>query len=232
MTERVYTAEQLSGLPGHGVEALKIRALYSAYGGKYEFCRFFRQGGTYLACLDGSFVICEGGRTDWEELAGFLTMNGFTDIFCSVSAGRELRGKIPAEFSRVDLMEFGSAGTGGALPDCSPSEAWKVISARFPIEFEPWYLDMSHRVRHGISRCISDGRAALVVQHSINGESLISQVSVLPEYERQGIAGSLLRSTCSALGGTIQVICGDELTGFYEKCGFRHAGFRYCAARV
>ena len=84
MTERIYTAEQLSELPARGVEALKIRALFNAYGGSYDFCRFFRQGGTYLACLDGSFVICEDPGCDWEELAGFLAMNGFSDLFCYV----------------------------------------------------------------------------------------------------------------------------------------------------
>ena len=189
MTERIYTAEQLSELPARGVEALKIRALFNAYGGSYEFCRFFRQGSTYLACL--------------------------------------------AEFSRVCLMELRMPEKSGEeLPECSPSEAWKVISTRFPIDFEPWYLDMSHRVRHGVSRCVSDGRSALVVQHSIGSESLISQVAVLSDFEGKGYAGGLLLRVCRALGGEIRVICEDGLTGFYEKFGFRHAGYRYCAARI
>lgn len=68
MTERVYTAEQLSELPARGVEALKIRALFNAYGGSYDFCRFFRQGSTYLACLDGSFVICEAPAATGRSL--------------------------------------------------------------------------------------------------------------------------------------------------------------------
>ena len=67
MTERIYTAEQLSELPARGVEALKIRALFNAYGGSYDFCRFFRQGSTYLACLDGSFVICEDPGCDLQD---------------------------------------------------------------------------------------------------------------------------------------------------------------------
>ena len=158
MTERIYTAEQLSELPAQGVEALKIRALFNAYGGSYEFCRFFRQGSTYLACLDGSFVICEDPGCDWEELAGFLAMNGFSDLFCSETAGDMLRGKIPAEFSRVCLMELRMPEKSGEeLPECSPSEAWKVISTRFPIDFEPWYLDMSHRVRHGVRGAFQTG---------------------------------------------------------------------------
>lgn len=233
MTERVYTAVQLTGLPSNGIEALKIRALFNAYGGGYDFCRFFRQGDTFLACLDGSFVICEGSAPDREELAGFLSLNGFTDLFCSEAAANSLRGRISAEFSRVELMEIKiPEKRGGVLSECTPSEAWKIISSRFPIEFEPWYLDISHRVRHGVSRCVSNGKAALVVQHSINGESLISQVAVYPEFERQGFAAELLRDTCAALGGRVNVVCEDALTGFYEKCGFRRIGYRYCAVRT
>ena len=59
MTERIYSAEQLSGLPAQGIEPNKIRALFLSYGGEYDFCRFFRQGSTFLAALDGSFVIAE-----------------------------------------------------------------------------------------------------------------------------------------------------------------------------
>lgn len=232
MTERVYNAEQLSGLPEHGVEALKIRALFNAYGGSYDFCRFFRQGDTFLAGLDGSFVISEGAAPDWDELAGFLNMHGFTDIFCSERAGEKLQNTCNAEFARVNLMELTALnGSGAAIPECSPSEAWKIISTRFPIEFEPWYLDISHRVRHGVSRCVSDGRAALVIQHSIGGETLISQVAVLPEMEHKGCAGGLIRSVCASVGGTIQAICEDSLTGFYEKCDFTRRGSKFCAVR-
>jgi len=232
VTERIYKAEQLAALPEHGVEALKIRALFSAYGGSYDFCRFFRQDDTYLAGLDGSFVISDGAGTDWEEIAEFLNMHGFTDIFCSERAGEKLRNACNAEFTRVNLMELTAPpGNLAAVPECSPSEVWKIISRRFPVEFEPWYLDISHRVRHGVSKCVSDGKAALVIQHSINGETLISQVAVLPEQECKGYASGLVRSVCASVGGTLQVICEDRLTGFYEKSGFMRREFKYCGVR-
>lgn len=230
MTERIYSAEQLSGLPAQGIEPNKIRALFLAYGGEYDFCRFFRQGNTFLAALDGSFVIAEQPGADIEELAQFLALHGFTDIFCSESLGQALIPLLSADFTPVNLMEY-AGGKGGALPgDCSPSEVWRIIGSRFGIQFEPWYLDMSHRVRHGISRCISDGRAALVIQHELNGEALISQVSVLEEYERQGIAGALLRQVSAAIPGKVQVVCEDSLCGFYERCGFRRVSKKYVAA--
>ena len=90
VTERIYFAEQISGLPAQGIEPNKIRALFLAYGGEYDFCRFFRQGSTFLAALDGSFVIAEQPGADIEELAQFLALHGFTDIFCSEDMGQAL----------------------------------------------------------------------------------------------------------------------------------------------
>ncbi len=229
MTERIYTADRLSGLPEHGVEAQKLRALFLAYGGAYDFCRFFRQGNTFLAALDGAFVIAEQPGADMEEIAWFLNMNGFSELFCSEAAGEELKPFLRAAFTPVRLMVY-AGEKGGALPEQrSPSEVWEIIGSRFDIPFEPWYLDMSHRVRHGVSRCYSDGRAALAVQHDIGGEALISQVSVLCEQEHKGYAGALVRQVSAALAGEVQVICGESLSLFYEKCGFRYHSKKYIA---
>lgn len=227
MTERVFTAEQLSGLPEHGAAAQKIRALYAAYGGGYDFCRFFRQGSTFLAALDGSFVLCCGSGTDWEELAGFLTMHGFTEIFCTEGGAGFLGKYLPVQSNEVFLMSRDGSGSGAELPECAPSAVWDIISSRFEIEFEPWYLDMSHRVRHGVTRCVSNGKAALVIQHELNGEALLSQVAVLPEHEHEGHARALINEVCHSLGGTVQVLCEKSLTEFYKKCGFELSAEKY-----
>ncbi len=229
MIERIYAQEQLSGLPA-GVESGKILALFAAYGGEYDFCKFFRQsgsGGAYIAALDGSFVISGAERADFPELAQFLSIHGFADIFCSYETGERLRDCLVAEYTTVDLMEYAGGKSGAEPPERTPSEVWEIIGSRFDIPFEPWYLDMSHRVRHGISRCFSDGNAALVMQHSISGEVLLSQVCVRRECEGKGFAGRLLRAVCGSVPGRVQVVCADELVGFYEKCGFVPVGKKY-----
>lgn len=229
MIQRFFDLEQLTCLP-EGVESCKLLALYEAYGGGYDFCRFFRQSGTgeaFLAALDGSFVLAGAERADFPELAQFLSVHGFTDLFCSEESGEGLRQYLTADFRRVRLMEY-AGEKGGEFPsEVSPSQVWEIIGSRFEIQFEPWYLDMSHRVRHGVSRCFSDGRAAVVLQHDINGEALLSQVCVKREFEGQGCAGNLLKAVCRAVSGRVQVICEDSLAGFYQKCGFVTAGEKY-----
>ena len=229
MIQRIYAREQLTGLPS-GVEAGKLLALFEAYGGGYDFCRFFHQSGggeAFIAALDGSFILAGAECADFPELAQFLSIHGFTDIFCPQEAGEQLRHYLAADFQAVNLMEYADEKQGELPPEVSPSEAWEIIGTRFEVSFEPWYLDMSHRVRHGVSRCFSDGKAALVLQHVINGEALLSQVCVKREYEGQGIARRLLESVCGALPGKVQVICEDELTGFYRKCGFVSSGKKF-----
>lgn len=231
MIQRIFNAEQLGDLPENGIEAQKIRALLNAYGCNYDFLEFYRQGGSFLACLDGEVVISDSPDCDYEELAEFLNAHGFSGVFCGEAAAEALKKRLHAEFTRVNLMEK-NGGNSGAFPEeISPSEAWKIIGSRFEIPFEPWYLDISHRVRHGITRCLSDGKAALVVQHKLNGEVLLSQVAVLKEYERQGFAKRLVMRTAAAFPGEIQIVCGDNLTGFYESCGFKFKEYKYTAKK-
>lgn len=89
----------MSKLPKYGIEAQKIRALLVSYGLKYDFCCFyvgeFRAGCAFLGGLNGSFVLSENGKCDLGELAEFLTFSGFSEIFCSENAGKELAALLP-----------------------------------------------------------------------------------------------------------------------------------------
>lgn len=221
MIERIYEEREFSALPEHGIEAQKIRALWLAYGGAWDFCRFFRQGSGYIAALDGSFVLCNGVGFDSAELSDFFLACGYSEIICSVSGCQALNVYLKANFQIVNVMICKGGSRKDELPpDVQPGEIWSIIEKRFSPAFEPWYLDMSHRVRHGVTRCYSNGKSALVLQHDINGEALISQVCVLPEEEGKGFPSMLLKKVCGGLDSDIFVICEDDLCGFYEKNGF------------
>ena len=231
MIQRLTAPEQLGALPERGVMAQKIRALLCAYGTGYDFCRFFLQGeGCFIALFGGSAVIC-GASEDRGELAEFLHFSGAADILCSEECGRELCGLLPLKAERVNLLRFCGAPSGVEVNDAPAlSEVYGIISKAFEIEFEPWYLDMSHRVRHGVARCFTlESYAACVLQHDINGEALISQVATLPERRGEGLAKRLIHEVCRRCSGSeVYVICEDRLLGFYEKLGFERVGG--CAA--
>lgn len=228
MIERILNADNFVCQAARGIEAGKINALYQAYGTKYDFCRFYRQGNCILSSLDGSFVICDDDSADIEELADFLRMNGFAEIFCSESLGKALAEQLYADSSSVNVMRFDSSATNSSDFNAAPSlsDVYSIISEGFDIEFEPWYLDMSHRVRHGVSCCcVLDDKAALVIQHDINGEALISQVACRKACRGQGAASCLVKAVSASLAPSeVYVICEDSLIPFYEHCGFAFIG--------
>lgn len=219
----------MSELPEKGVEAQKIRSLLLAYGMKYDFCRFYTAENLFAAQLNGDFVICDCGKTDIEELAEFLCFSGFAGVFCSDKLGRELSEKLSLEAKIINLMRFGGEISGEIPETLSVSEAYSVIKTGFCFDFEPWYLDMSHRVRHGISRFYGLCGSALAVQYSINGEALLSQVSTLPEKRGNGCASRLLSAVCGELRDfAVYVLCENELVPFYQKNGFYCTELKCC----
>ncbi|MGN0700822.1 MAG: GNAT family N-acetyltransferase [Oscillospiraceae bacterium] len=206
-------------MPPHGIEAQKIRSLYNAYGAGYDFCRFYRAEGCFISVLDNSAVVC-GECLDTEELRDFLLMCGVSDVFGEAA----LADKLCPPFSRsdVNLMRFCSE-ISPEISHSSPklSEAYDILKTAFPIDFEPWYLDMSHRIRHGVSSLAANGASCLCVQYDLNGEVLLSQIATLPEQRSKGYARRLINSVCASLPNReIFVLCEHGLLDFYKKIGF------------
>lgn len=204
------------------VEALKIYALWRSYGTKYDFCRFYTADGAIFCTLNGSFVIAETGKCDFEELADFISINGFSDIFCSEAAGKALSEYLCLKSDIVHLMRFeGQAAARETENDTPLEEFYSMLKTSFDIEFEPWYLDMSHRIRHGITRTRRLENSVLVIQHDLFGSALLSQAATVPSGRGKGGASRLLSAVCAELAPSgVYVLCTDELRRFYEKNGF------------
>ncbi len=226
MITRISALEDFLRLPVRGVEAQKIRALYKAYGAEYDFCRFYRQNGdTFIAVLDGDFVLCSG-EADYRELAGFISVCGFVSIFCSEKAAAELTCILDAVSHKICLMRYAGGAAAIENIDRQPrlDKVYEILKTAFNIQYEPWYLDMSHRIRHEVSRCVILEDSALTVQHDINGEALLSQIAALPCSRGKGTTKRLIRAVCSELAPSeVSVLCERELTEFYRKCGFEIA---------
>lgn len=232
MIKRAKSPEELKNLPETGVEAQKIRSLLLAYGTDFDFCRFFTGENVALAQLNGDFVISDFGETDFGELAEFLNFSGFSEIFCSEYLGNALEKRLDVTRENVNLMRFSGVPEKNELEILAPADAYRIIKTGFSFEFEPWYLDMSHRVRHGVSRLYGLDGAALAVQYNLNGEALISQVATLPEKRGKGCARRLISAVCAELHESeVFVLCEDRLLDFYGKIGFVPEGKKCCIRR-
>lgn len=224
MIKRAFFPDELAALPKSGIEAQKIRALLLAYGTKYDFCRFFFSENIILCEMDGCLVISELSEDfDVRELADFVSFCGFSEIFCSERLGERLAKNIRCNVEKINLMCFhGERVFNGELEKSPPlDKLFKIIKSSFDIDYGPWYTDMSHRIRHGVAKARTLDGSALIVQHDLNGEALLSQIATLPECRRQGNAARLIRVVCGELSeSSVYILCTDTLRPFYEKVGF------------
>ena len=217
----------------------KIRALYRAYGFKYPFCSFYIQENDIVYCSyygKGIAYAADPEHISDRELALSFVCSG---IFSEVLMPKKLffGSHIPCILSNDIIMRKSCNESVSFISefdkedyetDISIGETYKIVGSGFDIDFDTWYTDTSHNVRHGISRIYSLKRRACAVRmFSSNGISFLSYVCTLPSERGRGLASSLLRyaSFCEALSGCdTYLICDSSLAGFYEKAGFRRDG--------
>ncbi|MGN1100622.1 MAG: GNAT family N-acetyltransferase, partial [Huintestinicola sp.] len=91
-------------------------------------------------------------------------------------------------------------------------------------EFDMWYADMSHRIRHGVSKAYMHKNAACACTDFIyEGAAYISQVAVMPDERGKGYGRELLDMiSCELLNaGTVPRLWAyDDVMGFYRSIGF------------
>ena len=236
MIRRAFSSEELAHLPQKGVEAQKIRALLLAYGTKYDFCRFYVSEEVILCETDGSFVVCEIREIDnVSELADFFKFNSFSEVFCSETIGEMLSKSLKGVCQKVNLMRFcGNPVRCAEVEQAPPLDGvFKIISSSFDVDYEHWYVDMSHRIRHNVAKARMLGNSALIIQHDINGEALLSQIATLPEARGSGSASRLVSSVCAELcDSDVIVICEDMLLPFYNRLGFEKTADKFILSRA
>lgn len=232
MIKRVLPCDEakfLSAIPKSGVEAGKLRSLFLSYGAAYDFCKFYSADNALLGCLNNDFILY-ADKADIGELAEFFAFSGFSEIFCSKETGEKLS-EIPG-FSghKIFLMKFSGESIESSVTENAPplDEVYRILKTGFDIEFEPWYLDMSHRTRHGVTEFRRLDGSVLAVQYNLNGEALLSQIVSLPEQRGKHVTSRLILSVCRELvPSRVFVLCKKSLSGFYERLGFKITDEKY-----
>ena len=216
---------------------LRACAAAAAYGIDGHVCQFWLQNEDTLLCrVDDSMVLCAGQNADWEELSGFLPLSGAHVLLSREEEARRLG--LPVVLSGwVMLRESG----GEPSPFCEVEEnpslrelhalltACETDSFRAP-EFEAFYLDVSHRTRHGEAISVGLRRGGQLVAAAFctaksNALAILSGVAVLPQLRGQGLGASVVRALQARLCQPRQCVyrAQGEHKSFYEMLGFRDA---------
>ncbi len=234
MIEQVSDFSELNEFKHYDIFALRVLSLAKAYGFSYPFVRFFRQmadDGSVTAIfhvLDGIVNISVTAEADFEELSDFLKFIGFSSLFCS-----ELL-ELDAEYEQGSIMKTSKKIE---LPcDYRVIDEYPHLFDLFNFidyentDFEAWYVDISHRIRHGAAKAytinIDDEIISSAIFSSIyNDDAIISAVQTKPEYRGMGYASSLVSAMCCDIKGTAYLLREQgKNESFYKRLGFENCG--------
>ncbi|MBR4306263.1 MAG: hypothetical protein IKT78_05405, partial [Ruminiclostridium sp.] len=145
----------------------RIDAYYNAYGGEYDFCRFYSGENILIMNYCGEYFISAKDSFDSEELFFFLQSGGVLSATMNAKCYNALKNKLGGYYCEpLYLMKSSSVETSesGSFTE-NYAEVFSVIKDAFGISddaFSSWYTDVCHRVRHGVSRLIAlDGFSAV-----------------------------------------------------------------------
>lgn len=238
MIEQVFDEKKLLAALGETKDLFsgKIWALYAAYGFKYDFCTFFvQENGAVIGNYYGkAAVFCpDGADSDYEELAQFLSMPIFGEVLMSHELAEKLG--LAENAVRNNIVRFCGSETMGDITkedvDKMPAlgKVYEILKDGFDIDYSIWYTDISHNIRHGISESfVYNGAATVTKMFTYGNVTFLSFVAAALNARGTGAAKKLVRRVCldeRAKGREVFLICRGAVLGFYEKCGFEHAGY-------
>ena len=182
-----------------GPFSLRIAAAAKAYGLEAPFLDVWQGNGCWFSRMDGVLTLAGVPEPEGrEETRLFLAACGGETVLCS----RETAACFP-EFSiqtegpvLVRQQPGETAPLPGEFP--SPRMLYQVLSAcqspSFPVpEFEPFYLDTSHRLRHGTAAAVvleeAGKPAACALALAVTDTAaLLTAVAVVPAFRKIGRA--------------------------------------------
>ena len=205
----------------------KLLAALAAYGWGTPFLHVWAQGGparAVIARLDGEILLEAGPGADAAEVEEFLSFLGGGPLFTDQASARAL-GWDPRRAPRILSLCAQPGPAPAAGWDPSPRDIYALLGAcreeSFPVpEFEGFFLDLSHRTRHGAAKTAAlreNGAltAAACAVYSPYG-SVVPFVAVRPGFRRAGRGARVLRALLSRVPGPVYLVPRDGLDAFYR----------------
>ncbi|MDY3791843.1 MAG: GNAT family N-acetyltransferase [Oscillospiraceae bacterium] len=202
----------------------RIEAACRAYGTSYDFCRLysFDKGS---ALIYNSSAVISGECDDTAELQSFIMLNSPETVECPPQTAEKLT-LLGYEKKHRTLFERKAAPPTENAPETATiMKMYEIVKASFgETELDMWYADMSHRIRHGVSKAYMYKNAACAcVDFIYEGAAYISQVAVMPDQRGNGYGREMLEIISGELykTGTVPRLWAyDDVMGFYRTIGF------------
>jgi hypothetical protein len=207
----------IPGLPGsyapgdyHGG---KIKAYYDAYGNRYDFCRLYEYDSGYALIFNANMVISGDAS---EELTDFIAMTAPHTVespFCI-----KLNGYGEENVTRF-TGRFDDLSANGCKTELCADDIRQIFTQSFEdTDFISFYSDLSHRVRHGVSKAFLYNSSFAVCDFTAGGTKYLSCLCTLPGKRRNGDMKRLL--SCISRGDEISVTARENTADIYRNMGF------------
>lgn len=207
----------------------KIASIISVYGFDKGFaCFWLDQQSDVAFCQADDLMVISGTVLNVEETREFLRATGPRAVMCAVrnaealslgvsDSGDVLKKRLePGERKPLDPYGVNIREIYGLLEETGMVD-----------EFEPFYLDFSHKLRHNAAYAVTEYRggelAGCAVVSSISRTSaILSALAVRPQYRRQGIGSALVRGTEGCFPGKTVYVFREKGKNqeFYKELGY------------
>ena len=203
----------------------KILSAYLAYGTEYDFCKFYSCGNGIVHIYNSSMVI--DGNVDVSELNILIEMT--KPITIELSSKIALR--VPERYMQHHrtLFRLKTYNTDIIYDDVKvnsfTSQCYEILKESFDNmgDFDSWYVDINHRIRHQVANLYLFDNTTATQQFNINGFVFLSHIATAKVARGKGIARRLLyclaekykSESCEAYLWAL-----DHRKSFYESIGF------------
>lgn len=215
-----------------GFSMTKIKANLWSYGNKYPFLNVWQQtvDDTVTALIskfEDTLVLVANSSADLFEIKEFTEVIGYKSLQGEPWILKEMN--LP--FKEYEILMKKGQGDEGLLSIPKIEKIYKILYSEEnegikPTEFEGFYVDLSHRIRHGTAAALNlENSAVCLASHITSKHAVISGVFTLKNEREKGKGSKALDALVKALGERdIFVAAEDKVSPFYLKNGFTPCG--------
>ena len=206
----------------------KIASVAGCYGFDKGFACFWRDTRSQAVyCLVDGTMLLSGTILDGAEAMAFLRAVGPGRILCAVRNAEAL-GLQPQAVGDVLKHTLPPGEPAPSPGQVNIRELYGLLEETGMVEeFEPFYLDLSHKLRHGGALALAEHRegelaGCAVVSAISRSAAVLSAVAVGERFRRQGLGTALVRQAEQCLAGkTVYVFREkDRHKAFYQQWGY------------
>lgn len=209
----------------------KIKANLLSYGTDCGFldlwCQTVDNSPTAIICrFEQSVILVADPTADFNEIKEFLEVIGFKNL----QAEPFILEKSGFEYTEYELI-FKTAKKGGLLPEMPNIRAvYEILYGEenphiARADFEGFYVDLCHRIRHNTAAAVLNEKAVCVASHITDTAAVISGVATKKESRKAGLGSIALNELSDSLNGRkVFAAAESSVLPFYIKNGFEKCG--------